>query len=164
MELPSPPASGWRRIVRLIVPILRGISRVFFDPRYLRGRYFDDGLMGWRWVFRALFFQKLLGFNRRVPWPVSPFIVISDYRRIHFDPNDLHNFQTFGCYYQCFGGDIYLGRGVRIAPNVGLITANHDIDNLNGHVGAHDIRIGDNSWIGMNSVILPGGRSRRPAR
>jgi hypothetical protein len=146
----------WRKLAYLCIPALRVVFGLFFERRYLQGRYFDRAFTGWRWALRAIWYQKILGFNRHIPWPISPFITVSDPERVHFHPNDLHNFQTFGCYYQCFRGHIFLGEGVRIAPNVGLITANHDFDDLDGHGAAADIHIGPRSWIGMNAVLLPG--------
>ena len=53
-------------------------------------------------------------------------------------------------------GSIDIGRGTYIAPNVGLITANHDLADLSQHVEAKPIILGEKCWIGMNSVILPG--------
>jgi len=49
-----------------------------------------------------------------------------------------------------------MGKGTQIAPNVGLITANHDLNDLTKHLPARNIMIGEKCWIGMNSVILPG--------
>lgn len=145
-----------RALGRFGRPALRVVAGLFYRRDYLVGRYFDEGLTGWVWVLKGLIFQKLLGFNRRVPWPVSPRVEVVNPERIHFSPDDLHNFQTFGCYFQAIGGEIHIGRGTRIAPNVGLITANHDIQDLSNHLGGGDIRIGHSSWIGMNAVVLPG--------
>lgn len=39
---------------------------------------------------------------------------------------------------------------------MGLITANHDINNPDLHTESKDIMLGEKCWIGMNSVILPG--------
>lgn len=51
-----------------------------------------------------------------------------------------------------------MGKGCYIAPNVGIITVNHDLENLNNYMEAKDVFIGQNVWIGMNSVVLPGVR------
>lgn len=74
---------------------------------------------------------------------------------IDFHPDDLNNFQSFGIYYQAIGR-ITIGKGSYIAPNVGLITANHDITNLDLHTEPKPIVLGEKCWIGMNSVVLPG--------
>jgi acetyltransferase-like isoleucine patch superfamily enzyme len=97
-----------------------------------------------------------MGLNRHIPWPVSPFILISDAKNMTFDLDDLNNFQGFGNYYQNFAAKIIIGKGTYIAPNVGIITANHDIDNLDSHLPGKDVILGKKCWIGMNSVILPG--------
>ena len=52
--------------------------------------------------------------------------------------------------------NIQIGKGTYIAPNVGLITANHDPQKLDNHLPSKPIKLGENCWIGMNSVILPG--------
>ena len=51
---------------------------------------------------------------------------------------------------------IYIGKGTYIAANVGIITANHDLNDLTKAAPGKDVRLGENCWIGMNSTILPG--------
>ena len=68
----------------------------------------------------------------------------------------MNNFQNFGCYFQNYMGKISIGEGTYIAPNVGLITQNHDINNLDKHVESQEIILGKKCWIGMNAMILPG--------
>lgn len=70
--------------------------------------------------------RLLFGRNKGVKWPCSPFANIG--KNIDFDVNDLNNFQGHGCYFQTWDAHIHIGRGVYIAPNVGLITSNHDIE------------------------------------
>ncbi len=53
-------------------------------------------------------------------------------------------------------GTISIGEGTYIAPNVGLITANHSLSDLTQYEKAKNIAIGKNCWIGMNAIILPG--------
>ncbi|MHB8926883.1 MAG: acyltransferase [Bacillota bacterium] len=139
----------------MLISVLALIGPLFFDRKYLRGRHFTSGI-GWRWVWRSIWLQKVLGFNRHVPWPVSPLIVVANPRNLVFDPDDLNNFQHFGCYFQNYSAKITIGKGTYIAPNVGVITANHDPADLNSHRPAEDVVIGERCWIGMNSVILPG--------
>lgn len=134
----------------------RQLASLFFDKKYLRGRHFDASLVGWKWVLRSILFQKILGFNRHVPWPVSPFMSIDDPQNLEFDVNDLNNFQTFGCYFSnSFGGKIIIGSGTWIAPNVGIITTNHSLDDVAKPSEPSTVYIGKNCWLGMNSVILP---------
>ena len=142
---------------KILNPLLKFFFGLFFNKRYLQGKYFENNFLGWKWVFRSFFTQKILGINRRVNWPVSTKIAIDYPKGIHFHPDDLNNFQHFGCYFSnTNGGNITIGKGTWIAPNVGLITTNHKLDNLNHHDKPNDIVIGLNCWLGMNSIILPG--------
>jgi acetyltransferase-like isoleucine patch superfamily enzyme len=52
-------------------------------------------------------------------------------------------------------GNVYFGDYVRLAPNVGILSANHDLYDHNKY-NYKTIKIGDYSWIGMNSVVLAG--------
>ena len=55
--------------------------------------------------------------------------------------------------------DVYIGNRVMIGPNVTLCTTGHPVYPLYREMVAHyslPIHIGDNVWIGANSVVLPG--------
>ena len=91
-----------------------------------------------------------------MPFPTALTCLISDGKNIHFHPDDINNFQSPGTYYQNFDAHIYIGQGTYIAPNVGIITANHDLNNLEVHKKGTDVKFGKKCWIGMNSIILPG--------
>jgi acetyltransferase-like isoleucine patch superfamily enzyme len=143
--------------VRVAVPILCFVFGLFYNRQYLSGRYFAIGRLGWSKAWRGIWLQKLFGFNRHVPWPVSPFIAIDVPSNVIFDNDDMQNFWHFGCYFSNRdGGRIYIGSGTWIAPNVGIITTNHDPAYPSRHLPARDVRIGNNCWIGMNAVLLPG--------
>jgi hypothetical protein len=141
---------------RLGITAAKYLGRIAFDRKYLVGRHFELSTVGWRWVLNGIWFQKVLGFNRRVPWPMSPQSRISDPKSIYFHPDDLNNFQSPGCYFQNFAARIVLGPGTYIGPNVGIITSNHDPTALHQHLDGADVTIGERCWVGMNSVILPG--------
>ena len=51
---------------------------------------------------------------------------------------------------------VSIGVNTDIASNVVLATMTHDIYNPTVHTGVKRIHIGDNCFIGANSVILPG--------
>lgn len=56
-------------------------------------------------------------------------------------------------------GKVKIGSNVQIAPNVSIYTAGHPIhpeSRNSGYEYGIPITIGDNVWIGGNSVILPG--------
>jgi acetyltransferase-like isoleucine patch superfamily enzyme len=143
-------------VKKIILFFIKLIALLFYDKKYLQGRYFETTNLGWVWVLKAIFYQRILGFNRSVPWPISPFFKITNHKNIIFSPNELNNFQSNGCYFQSTYAKIYIGEGVQIASNVGLITSNHDLEDLDKRAKASDIILGKDSWIGMNSVVLPG--------
>ncbi|WP_242492069.1 acyltransferase [Massilimicrobiota timonensis] len=132
------------------------IMSLFYEKQYLTGKFFDNNIIGWKWCWQNFYFQKVKGYNRNYPFPVSFRSEFTNFKNISFDINDLNNFQHFGCYFQAWNGKIKIGKGTYIAPNVGIITENHKLNNLDEHDSPKDVKIGDNCWIGMNSVILPG--------
>ena len=133
----------------------RSFFGLFYKKKYLKGKHFEDSYIGWLWAFRGLG-SRVFGEHRSIPWPVSKYSTISSPHNINFHPSSINCFQSKGCYFQNFSGNISLGENVWIAPNVGLITANHDVKNLSQHIEGKDIIIHNDCWIGMNSVILPG--------
>ncbi len=129
---------------------------LFYDRKYLKGRWFEKSTKGYRWCWKDFFMQKIVGYNRHIPYPVSHRNNFGVASHIQFNLDDLNNFQNFGCYFQAFDGNILIGDGTYIAPNVGIITQNHNSLDLNKHDEAKDVIIGKNCWIGMNSILLPG--------
>lgn len=146
----------FKYIFNLIKPIVITFLSIFFDRKYLTGRHFDRGFNGYRWSFRAIWTRNILRLAPPLPFPVGLNVIISNPENINFHPDDLNNFQSPGTYFQNFKGEIEIGRGTYIAPNVGIITANHDFNSLDGHVEGKSIKIGERCWIGMNVVLLPG--------
>ena len=138
--------------------VIKILVSLFYDKKYLCGKYFDNDkdIGGWKWAFRGILHQKILGSNRHIPWVVCSPFHISNKKNITFHPNSINNFQSPGCYFQNFKGKIYICDNVFIGPNVGLITTNHNLKDLNLHDEPKNIVIGKNCWIGMNSVLLPG--------
>lgn len=131
-----------------------------YDRKYLRGRWFSgkyNGYFakGWHWVYYNARNNKQFDRNMDVPWPVSPYSCVIGAHNIKFSPDDLDNFQMHGQYIQGVA-EISIGHGTYIASNVGIITANHDPSNLDVYAQPKPVSIGEDCWIGMNSVILPG--------
>jgi len=131
-----------------------------YDKKYLSGKWFSGRLggiisIGWVWAYQDAKNCKRLGVNLDTPWPVSARSTVVCPQNITFHPDDLNNFQTHGCYFQGIG-KIDIGKGTYIASNVGIITANHDLLDLDKHQEAKPVTIGEKCWIGINSVILPG--------
>jgi acetyltransferase-like isoleucine patch superfamily enzyme len=143
-------------MMKLLKSVLVAFFSLFFQRRIFAGRFFTKSSGGFVWAARAVWARNILRLGRTYPWPVALGCTISNPDNIEFHPDDLNNFQGTGIYFQNFGAKIYLGKGVYIAPNVGIITANHDIGDLDKHTPGADVRIGDGSWIGMNVVVMPG--------
>lgn len=99
------------------------------------------------WVF-----QKVFGFNRKVYWPVHFTSIVSNYKNIYAGIDTSPGYSP-GCYIQG-GGKVYVGDYTQIAPNVGIISSNHDLyDSRKKVIG--EVRIGKYCWLGMNVVVLP---------
>lgn len=155
-----------RRIIRRIQTVyyfiaghwvarIHGYGRTYLTGRWFSGRYGGIAAPGWRWIVVSRRGCRKLGVNLDVPWPVSPRQSVVGPGNIHFHPDDLNNFQSSGCYFQGIG-PITIGRGTYIAPNVGIITSNHVVGDLDSHEPPQSVTIGEECWIGMNAVILPG--------
>lgn len=139
-----------------IKPLVLIFLSIFFDKKYLRGKHFSNSTAGFIWAFRSIFHKNILRLGRPFPWPTGNTCSISSAKNITFCPDDLNNFQSPGVYFQNFKAHIFIGKGTYIAPNVGIITANHKLNNLDEHEDGLDVTIGKQCWIGMNSVVLPG--------
>jgi acetyltransferase-like isoleucine patch superfamily enzyme len=99
------------------------------------------------------FYQKVLGFNRKAYWPVHFRSTVNMHRNIYVGIGSAPGLAP-GCYIQGIG-KLYIGNYVGIGPNVGILSGTHQIFDVRKY--KHEkVIIGDYSWIGMNSVILPG--------
>ena len=139
---------------KIVLLLLRSFCSIFYDSKYLTGKFFEEHRMGFWWAIRAIprsFYKKRLS----VRWPVGRNTNIIGGEKIHFDPSSINVFQQDGCYFQGFEM-ITIGADVWIGQNSGIITANHDLVNPDKHSGGKPVSLGDKTWIGMNSVILPG--------
>lgn len=103
-------------------------------------------------TFRIWFLQRILGFNRRVYWPVHFTSIVSNYQNIYAGIDTAPGYSP-GCYIQGMG-KIYIGDYTQIAPNVGIISANHVLSDSRKHI-IGNVNIGKYCWIGMNSTVLP---------
>lgn len=105
-------------------------------------------------TLKIWFYQKVLGFNRDVYWPVHFTSKISCHKNIYAGIEVCPGYEG-GCYIQGIG-KVYIGDYTQIARNVGIISANHDVYENRNHIIGKEVRIGKYCWIGMNSVVLPG--------
>jgi hypothetical protein len=106
-------------------------------------------------IIKYGFMQKIVGFNRRVPWPVHFTSQVTAPGRITRNPRASCPGFMPGCYIQGNNG-ITIGSDTRIGPGVKIISANHDIGDISNLMEGPPVVIGDRCWVAANAVILPG--------
>jgi acetyltransferase-like isoleucine patch superfamily enzyme len=99
------------------------------------------------------FFRKILRQNSKVGWAVHHTSTVIHPEKIVRGKNVFPG-DSPGNYIQAKNG-IEIGDCTNIGPNVGIISANHDLLNNTKHQNALPIKIGKHCWIGMNAMILP---------
>lgn len=100
--------------------------------------------------------QKIFRINGQVPWPVHFTSRILYPKRISVGKCCAPGLAG-SCYIQARNG-IVIGNNLWTGPGVGLISSNHDLNDYRRHIGSTPLTIGNNVWIGMNAVLLPGIR------
>ncbi len=133
---------------------IRNSSKLDFLFVWLKLFYPD--VKGVKNIFLLLYFfpQKILRINGCVKWPVHFTSRILYHNNIETGNRSLPGGSP-GCYIQARNG-IKIGHNLRMGPGVGLISSNHRLDDYDQAEECRPIVIGNNVWIGMNSVILPG--------
>jgi len=114
-----------------------------------------EGYMSYVQVFfRYFIFQKIFGFNRKVPWPVHFTSTIYDWNKIKkgicCDPADNPGIYINACGGLTFGDDIEIG------PNTVITTVNHSKYDYRKIGFKKGIVIGNHVWIGANCSITAG--------
>jgi acetyltransferase-like isoleucine patch superfamily enzyme len=104
-------------------------------------------------TFKIWFMQKVLGFNKQAYWPVHFTSTVISARNVYVGIDAAPGLSP-GCYIQA-AGKIYIGDYAQIAPNVGLISANHFLLDIRKHI-PDSIKIGRYCSIGFGSIIHPG--------
>ena len=123
----------------------------YFYPEYYRPKY---GYLKYYIIFfHYLIPQKLFRLNPKVKWPVHFTSKVIDPQNIKkgilCDPGD-----NISNYIQATNG-ITFGNNVEIGPGVKIISANHSFEDFIKQSKSKSIEIGNNVWIGANSIILP---------
>lgn len=103
-----------------------------------------------------LFFQKILGFNRFVPWPVHFSSIVGGARFIEIGIGTSPGYSLGNYITANQENPVKFGDYTIIAPNSCIVGVNHDIHDLRVPVGKGGISIGKYCWIGANSVIVSG--------
>ena len=99
-----------------------------------------------------LFYQKILRINGSAYWPMHYTSTVSGVENIKIGIGTAPGLSP-GCYIQGLG-KIYIGDYTIIAPNVGIVSANHELTDYRLHKNGV-VDIGHYCWIGMNAVIMP---------
>lgn len=97
-------------------------------------------------------FRLIGSCGREGYYPVHPTCTIANARKVYVGCNA--SIARPGCYIQG-AGTVHFGDYVQLAPNVGILSANHDLYDQRKY-NAAPIVIGDYSWIGMNSIVTAG--------
>ncbi len=105
-------------------------------------------------LFLYFVFQKLFLINVFARWPVHRTSRILSAHKIVVGKNSAPGMSPAN-YIQAKNGIVF-GENVMLGPGVGVISAGHNEDDLARWDDCPPIVIGDNVWVGMNSVILPG--------
>jgi len=105
--------------------------------------------------FEFWFRQKVLGLggNRKAYWPVHPTSQVYDSENILVGVDAYPGIMK-GCYIQGKGG-IFIGDYTQIAPNVIIVSSNHDVYDSRKQV-PEPVVIGKYCWIGAGAKIMPG--------
>lgn len=101
------------------------------------------------------FQQKVLGKggNKDVYWPVHPTSQVYDWENIYAGVDTCPGIMK-GCYIQGKGG-ISIGDYTQVAPNVVIVSANHDLYDTRKHI-KKKVTIGKYCWLGAGCKIMPG--------
>jgi hypothetical protein len=140
-------------------PIKRGFSSLVWHllPRYLKRH---RPRIDTRYALALFFFQKVLGINRGVPWPVHWSSVVPPPSEKFISRASTCPGLMPGVYIQAING-VEIGHNCGVGPGVKILSANHNLEDYNVHDPSDPIVIGDDTWLGANSVILPGVRLGR---
>lgn len=130
------------------------IDRFGFALFWLRWFYPASKGIPLAYLLYTFFPQKILRINGKAKWPVHFTSRVLYSNNIEVGNRSAPGLNSGG-YIQGRAG-IKIGHNFRMGPGVGLISANHDLDDYDTWENAAPIRIGDNVWIGMNSVVMPG--------
>ena len=140
---------------RVIAPIYHFIDNIFL--KYFIHLLYNgiqigeyDSLLLLRFAYR----QKLMGTNFSVPWPVHHTSQVNYPNKIKRG-NNTNPGIMLGCFIEASNG-LNFGSNVLIGPNVCIISANHNPDDYKKCDLAPPVTIGNDVWIGANSVVVPG--------
>lgn len=123
-----------------------------FLVAWFAGEGFCGGDLSIFLLLKTFFFQKILGFNRSTPWPVHWTSKVSCPKNIIRGTR--YPGLSMGCHIDGRNG-IKFGSNVWVGPRVSIVSMNHDPNNYHRYIEGSPIVIGDNCWLGANSIVLP---------
>lgn len=129
--------------------ILRLLGKLFSLGYKYKDDHFNDEA-----YIRFFIWQKILGINRKVSWPVHFTSYVTGIGNIKFGKKCSPG-SNIGQYIQA-NGKIEMGDNVLMGPGSKIISANHDFSDFTKHLESETVRIGSNVWIGADAIILPG--------
>lgn len=131
--------SSIKKILYVILRVLYGDINNSLEPYSIKE------------LFSYAFRQKILGHNRRVPWPVHFTSQIKCPEKIQRG----NKYPGYGssCYIDGRGGIIFEDN-VITAAKVSIISQNHELNNFDAFKNAKPIIIRKNSWIATGATIL----------
>jgi len=104
-------------------------------------------------MFLIFFMQKIIGINRKVPWPVHYTSFIKSYKNIK-KQSAKNPGAAPGCYIDARNG-IIIEENVWIGPNVSIISQNHSLTRYTDYKNGKPIKIGKNTLLTAGCIILP---------
>jgi len=134
---------------KIIFKVFGFINKLFYKKSYIK----DYKINEFYNLFKLAIFQKILGFNRHVPWPVHRTTTVNMPENISLDSRS-PGISKY-CHLDGRNG-ISFGKNIWVGPSVKIISMNHDVNNYSKYVKSKSIIIGDNCWIGAGAIILPG--------
>ncbi len=126
---------------------------VFRFLKLTAGEAFADSKFQAHQLLKAFFYQKMLGINSRVPWPVHRTSFFKAPEKIERGTR-CPGLAPF-CYIDGRNG-IRIGSNTWIGPRVSLISMNHDMSDFTRYLKSDPIVIGDNCWIAAGAIITAG--------
>lgn len=130
------------RILRRILPKLKSFH-------FIEGTYGTQVPIS----FDMWYDHKVKGHMRSAYWPIHKNSYVVNPHNIYCGIETSPGYSP-GNYIQAIG-KIYVGDYTQIAPNVGIISSNHDVYDSRKHIEGN-VYIGKYCWIGFGAVILPG--------
>lgn len=139
------------------------LIRLIKSSRFLNSKIYNQGFIT-KFNLRQYFFNRIVNFlagKEQGVYNCAHFtsrIVAAN--NLVLEGNQIGTYTSLvvsgGCYIQA-GNGISIGEGTIWAPNVALISANHNMNHeKNAWLVGDGITIGKNCWIGTNVTVLPG--------